>query len=52
MLNMSSHEEVIVSVKVNVTSAMYACQLSYDSGVMVLRKVILWFAIAMLLHFS
>ena len=46
---MSSHQEVSVSVRVNVTPAIYACQLSYDSSVMVLRKVvILWFAIAFL----
>ena len=50
MVNMSSHQEVIISVRVNVTPALYACQLSYDSSVMVLRKVvILWFAIAFFL---
>ena len=48
---MSSHQEVIISVRVNVTSALYACPLSYDSSVMVLRKVvILWFAIAFFLN--
>ena len=48
---MSSHQEVIISVRVNVTPALYACQLSYDSSVMVLRKVvILWFAKAFFLN--
>ena len=42
---MSSHQEFIILVRVNVSPALYACQLSYDSSVMVLRKVvILWFA--------
>ena len=51
MLNMYSHQEVIISVRVNVTPALYACQLSYDSSVLVLRKVvILWFAIAFFLN--
>ena len=51
MLNMSSHQEVIISVRVNVTPALYACQLSYDLSVMVLRKVvILWFVIAFFLN--
>ena len=46
-----SHQEVIISVRVNVTTALYACLLSYDSSVMVLRKVvILWFAIAFFLN--
>ena len=47
---MPSRQEFIISVRVNVSPALYACQLSYDSSVMVLRKiVILWFAIAFFL---
>ena len=48
---MSSHQDFIISVRVNVSPALYACQFSYDSSVMVLRKVvILWFAIAFFLN--
>ena len=51
MLNMSSHQEFIISGRVNVSPALYACQLSCDSSVMVLSKVvILWFAIAFFLN--
>ena len=35
-----------ILVTVNVTPTLYACQLSYDSNVMILRKVVmLWFTI-------
>ena len=41
----------LITITVNVTPGLYACQLSYDSNVMILRKVFMfWLTMALFLN--